>query len=130
MLAWGHSIPVHIGGKLECLEPLTYSSNGKSLDSTTTTYVLSSCDGLFCLVNNSRRISLMNPSTRQYNQLPPNPNNSDYYDFSYYFGSIFYYLLNRYSILTYYGFRYDFCSDDYKIKFQKIDRVRYESVDS
>ena len=56
--------------------------------------LLNSCDGLLCLVDMFGEFVLWNPSTRQYNPLPPNPNGPQD---------------------TAYGLGYDPSTDDYKI---------------
>ena len=42
-------------------------------------HLLNSCDGLLCLVDTLGKIVLWNPSTRQCNPLPPNPNAPKYW---------------------------------------------------
>ena len=48
-------------------------------------HLLNSCDGLLCLVDSLGKIVLWNPSTRQYNPLPPNANGPkcSWYGFGY-----------------------------------------------
>ena len=57
--------------------------------------LLDSCDGLLCIADLANKIVLWNPSTRQCNQLPPNPNVLDF--------------------VGCHGFGYDSFADDYKI---------------
>ena len=57
--------------------------------------LLDSCDGLLCIADLANKIVLWNPSIRQCNQLPPNPNVLDF--------------------VGCHGFGYDSFADDYKI---------------
>ncbi|KAJ9701318.1 hypothetical protein PVL29_006596 [Vitis rotundifolia] len=57
--------------------------------------LLDSCDGLLCIADLANKIVLWNPSTRQFNQLPPNPYVVDF--------------------VGCHGFGYDSFADDYKI---------------
>ena len=57
--------------------------------------LLDSCDGLLCIADLANKIVLWNPSTRQCNRLPPNPNVVDF--------------------VACHGFGYDSFADDYKV---------------
>ncbi|KAL6344459.1 hypothetical protein AAG906_039715 [Vitis piasezkii] len=70
--------------------------------------LLDSCDGLLCLVDLANKIVLWNPSTRQWNQLPPNPNVLDF--------------------LGCHGFGYDSFADDYKVFVVSMLNPNFETV--
>ena len=70
--------------------------------------LLDSCHGLLCLVDLANKIVLWNPSTRQCNQLPPNPNVLDF--------------------LGCHGFGYDSFADDYKVFVVSMLNPNFETV--